>query len=257
LFTGRRVDILDSGSLKIQYNRNRYYDYYTGRWLTHDPLGIQPNPHQPNVFYVIGQYSDSINMYEYVVSNPVANADEYGFGVCCKISWDTTYSEDYFYGPEVAVTNCTQDDIPAYDCPPEQACCAHYKDRPEIRVDGAYESEHGCCWCKVYKAVATAFPHHTFMHVKCEQGRGDWYAHVDPPGSGTLEECVLGVTVEVDVIEASPYLPTGELQGSTSCDAADRWRANWEGASFTWNIGHNCWWFARLHINHLTMSCPL
>ncbi len=35
LFTGRRVDILDSGSLKIQYNRNRYYDYYTGRWLTY------------------------------------------------------------------------------------------------------------------------------------------------------------------------------------------------------------------------------
>jgi hypothetical protein len=42
LFTGRRVDILDNGSLKIQYNRNRYYDYYTGRWLTHDPLGINP-----------------------------------------------------------------------------------------------------------------------------------------------------------------------------------------------------------------------
>ena len=40
LFTGRRVDILDNGSLKIQYNRNRYYDYYSGRWLTHDPLGI-------------------------------------------------------------------------------------------------------------------------------------------------------------------------------------------------------------------------
>ncbi|MHC4643534.1 MAG: hypothetical protein ACYS32_17975, partial [Planctomycetota bacterium] len=35
LFTGRRVDILDSGSLKIQYNRNRYYDYYTGRFTTH------------------------------------------------------------------------------------------------------------------------------------------------------------------------------------------------------------------------------
>jgi len=43
LFTGRRVDILDSGSLKIQYNRNRYYDYYTGRWLTHDPLGFLRN----------------------------------------------------------------------------------------------------------------------------------------------------------------------------------------------------------------------
>jgi RHS repeat-associated protein len=44
LFTGRRTDYLDSGSLKIQYNRNRYYDYYSGRWLTHDPLGITPNP---------------------------------------------------------------------------------------------------------------------------------------------------------------------------------------------------------------------
>jgi len=39
LFTGRRVDILDSCSLKIQYSRNRYYDYYTGRFTTHDPLG--------------------------------------------------------------------------------------------------------------------------------------------------------------------------------------------------------------------------
>ncbi len=36
LFTGRRLDILDSGSLKLQYNRNRYYDPETGRWLTHD-----------------------------------------------------------------------------------------------------------------------------------------------------------------------------------------------------------------------------
>jgi len=30
LFTGRCFDILDNGSLKIQYNRNRYYDYYIG-----------------------------------------------------------------------------------------------------------------------------------------------------------------------------------------------------------------------------------
>jgi hypothetical protein len=30
LFTGRQVDILDANSLKIQYNRNRYYDSYTG-----------------------------------------------------------------------------------------------------------------------------------------------------------------------------------------------------------------------------------
>ncbi|MGB2808883.1 MAG: RHS repeat-associated core domain-containing protein [Sedimentisphaerales bacterium] len=62
LFTGRRVDILDSGSLKIQYNRNRYYDYYTGRWLTQDP----------------SNYVDSMNLYEYCASNPFVGADPWG-----------------------------------------------------------------------------------------------------------------------------------------------------------------------------------
>ena len=62
LFTGRRTDYLDSGSLKIQYNRNRYYDYYSGRWLTHDPLG----------------YVDGMNLYEYVQSNPTLNLDHSG-----------------------------------------------------------------------------------------------------------------------------------------------------------------------------------
>jgi RHS repeat-associated protein len=62
LFTGRRVDILDNGSLKIQYNRNRYYDYYTGRWLTHDPLG----------------YVDGMNLYEYGRSNPPNRLDPSG-----------------------------------------------------------------------------------------------------------------------------------------------------------------------------------
>jgi RHS repeat-associated protein len=65
LFTGRRVDILDNSSLKIQYNRNRYYDYYTGRWLTHDPLG----------------YLDSMNLYEYATSNPVVFLDSSGASV--------------------------------------------------------------------------------------------------------------------------------------------------------------------------------
>jgi len=32
LFTGRRLDILNNGSLKIQYSRNRYYGYHTGRF---------------------------------------------------------------------------------------------------------------------------------------------------------------------------------------------------------------------------------
>jgi RHS repeat-associated protein len=62
LFTGRRVDILDNGSLTIQYNRNRYYDYYAGRWTTHDPLG----------------YVDAMNLYEYAGSAPTAGLDALG-----------------------------------------------------------------------------------------------------------------------------------------------------------------------------------
>jgi len=82
LFTGRRVDILDSGSLKIQYNRNRYYDYYTGRWLTQDPLGITPNAQKPNMFDITTQYANGVNTYLYVIDNPVLLAD--AFGLDCK-----------------------------------------------------------------------------------------------------------------------------------------------------------------------------
>jgi RHS repeat-associated protein len=78
LFTGRRADYLDSGSLKIQYNRNRYYDYYSGRWLTHDPLGISPNQDVPNWVDVFSQYKNGLNLYEHVRSNPLVYVDAYG-----------------------------------------------------------------------------------------------------------------------------------------------------------------------------------
>jgi len=87
LFTGRRVDILDNGSLKLQYNRNRYYDQYTGRWLTHDPLGITPNPQRPNMFAPSAQPRESISLYEYARSEPVREIDPYALKIskfkCC------------------------------------------------------------------------------------------------------------------------------------------------------------------------------
>jgi RHS repeat-associated protein len=61
-FTGRQLDFLDGGNLKIQYNRNRYYDYYTGRWLTPDPE----------------EYADGLNLYEYGGSDPVSRTDPFG-----------------------------------------------------------------------------------------------------------------------------------------------------------------------------------
>jgi len=78
LFTGRRVDILDSGSLKIQYNRSRYYDYYSGRWLTHDPLGITPNPQRQSRFEPLEQYSSDLCLYTYVSDRPVIGSDPDG-----------------------------------------------------------------------------------------------------------------------------------------------------------------------------------
>ncbi len=62
LFTGRRVDILDSANLKLQYNRNRYYDYHIGRWLTQDPK----------------DYVDGLNLMEYAGSDPAQHSDPNG-----------------------------------------------------------------------------------------------------------------------------------------------------------------------------------
>jgi RHS repeat-associated protein len=71
-FTGRRVDLFDDGNLQLQDNRHRHYDYYTGRWLTHDPM----------------HYVDGMNLYEYVQSKPLILTDPggtgpYSFGDTC------------------------------------------------------------------------------------------------------------------------------------------------------------------------------
>ncbi len=62
LFTGRRLDTLDSGALKIYYYRARYYDPEIGRFLQRDPL----------------DYVDGMNLYEYVGNSPVLLNDAFG-----------------------------------------------------------------------------------------------------------------------------------------------------------------------------------
>ncbi|MHC4153821.1 MAG: RHS repeat domain-containing protein [Planctomycetota bacterium] len=88
MFTGRRVDLLDSGSLTLQYNRHRYYDYYTGRWMMEDPLGINPAGGDSNPFTIRYQYEPSLGLYEYVESSPVLEGDLYGLAPT-KIVWDS------------------------------------------------------------------------------------------------------------------------------------------------------------------------
>jgi len=82
-FTGRRMDSFDSHARRLGFYRNRYLDYHTGRWLSHDPLGITPNPQKPNEFEILNQYNDGTNLYEYVDSQPIIHSDIYGLcGQC-------------------------------------------------------------------------------------------------------------------------------------------------------------------------------
>ncbi|MBW8017821.1 MAG: RHS repeat protein [Planctomycetes bacterium] len=79
LFTGRRLDTFaDNGNYEIMYYRNRYYNTYTGRFLTNDPLGVVPNPSKPNNFAPMHQYKDGMNVYCYVKSKVVSLYDPYG-----------------------------------------------------------------------------------------------------------------------------------------------------------------------------------
>nr|WP_257788012.1 RHS repeat-associated core domain-containing protein [Anaerohalosphaera lusitana] len=78
LYTGRRLDILDDGSLKLQYSRHRYYDPETGRFLQKDPLGIVPSSSKYNPFEALQQYSNGVGLQVYVNSEPVNSLDPLG-----------------------------------------------------------------------------------------------------------------------------------------------------------------------------------
>jgi len=62
MFTGQRLDRLDSGDLLLMNYKARVYDPGTGRFLQHDPIG----------------YDDGMNLYQYVQSRPTLFLDSYG-----------------------------------------------------------------------------------------------------------------------------------------------------------------------------------
>ena len=110
LFTGRRMDSFDSHARRLGFYRNRYLDYYTGRWLTHDPLGITPNPTMPNEFEILNQYNDGTNLYEYAKSDPTNNADPWGLHIYLKTGNNSGNPINDAIHQNVCVdTTCNQD----------------------------------------------------------------------------------------------------------------------------------------------------
>ena len=65
-FTGRRLDVLDSGDFTIMYYRARYYSPNTGRFISRDPL----------------EYEDGMNLYQAVQSQPTKMTDSTGLKSC-------------------------------------------------------------------------------------------------------------------------------------------------------------------------------
>ncbi|MCD4737473.1 MAG: hypothetical protein K8R53_15625 [Bacteroidales bacterium] len=76
LFCGYRFD----EELDKYHIRHRELEPYTGRWMSHDPLGIVPNGQKPNEFNIMDQFRDGLNIYEYVKSRPTMLTD--AFGLC-------------------------------------------------------------------------------------------------------------------------------------------------------------------------------
>ncbi len=112
-FTGRRLDTLDSGDYEIMYYRNRYYDPYTGRFLTNDPMGVNPADGKQNPLKILMQYSDGLNLHQYAKSSSINYVDPSGL-VCSvlvkrvKANLKPQSSADKRYGHEWIVVGSTQ-----------------------------------------------------------------------------------------------------------------------------------------------------
>ena len=78
-FTGREFD----SETSLYFNRARYYDPQTGRFLTEDPIG----------------FDGGINFYAYVLNNPASFVDPFGLKLCKVFlpGLGNTYLDDSFY----------------------------------------------------------------------------------------------------------------------------------------------------------------
>lgn len=99
-FAGYRYD----AEISLYHTDNRPFDAETGRWLSFDPFGVNPAGFNQNTFDTRKQYSDGMNLYEYVRSNPSMQVDPLGLffmvppaGAYGTSSSNNTTQKTYFW----------------------------------------------------------------------------------------------------------------------------------------------------------------
>lgn len=159
-FTGQRLDDLDGDNhLLIMYYKNRYYLVDIGRFITFDPIGIRDgicnvdfsdfgSPYKYEVFSPIEQYSESCNLFEYVLSEPIGLLDPLGEGckvyyICVKISEKKSGMRkhcEYVCGEDKSKRRRTAPMVGIYTC-------EDLKDRIDKHVvtEGRTTHRWGCC----------------------------------------------------------------------------------------------------------------
>lgn len=109
LFAGYRFDA-ETG---LYYTRYRTYDPEAGRWLQFDPLGSNPTGGNENPFNNRKIYSDGMNLYEYVRSDPILSIDPLGLRRY-EIACSPIEEGDEWWRPllrKLAVPHCELHDI--------------------------------------------------------------------------------------------------------------------------------------------------
>jgi len=272
-FTGRELDTLDAGSLRLMYYRARTYDPETGRFMQRDPLGVNPAGSFRNPFNAHRQYSDGANIYEYAKTLPILNTDAFGLQAkkdedkaCCKTSTYHPAQAIPSVGAPVFIparTTCTQVTINSKGASPGYACRCHYKNQRNVTVYDWHSGE--CCWCDIYQYrfpggfLGLPSQAHQAINIVCEQGRGSWSADVWPESQdGFIPFIPHRVKVKVGgVLNGSADGGHGLYLGRVSCDAADLWKNTLSQAEWLYQFPFSeCRDFVRRFGNEMSETCP-
>ncbi|HHA19633.1 MAG TPA: hypothetical protein ENK70_08010 [Methylophaga sp.] len=150
-----------------------YYNQKQGRWLSRDPLGVNPSLGGGNVSPV-NQYKDGYNTYEYVRSKAVNRKDAYGLAsdkVCCKLRYESSA-----YGDIPGTERCTQKTIsnpkgfPAHllcKCRYENGWWNSFLGRKVTSAEGGE-----CKWCTVRLRMSIAV--HMTATIDCDGTKDDF-----------------------------------------------------------------------------------